>query len=164
MKQTQKVSFLSMCVAIALILGYLESLIPFFSSIPGIKLGLPNLVIVWILYTYSFKDALLVNIVRVTLNAILFGNIYSFIFSLTGGCLSLCMMYLFHKLNFHIYSVSMMGGIFHNIGQMLMAILLTSTQMIYYLPVLLVTGMICGTLNGIISDKLIPRLIYFERS
>ena len=164
MKKTQKLTFLSMCVAIALLLGYVESLIPFFSGIPGIKLGLPNVIIVWILYTYSFKDAFLVNIVRVTLNAILFGNIYSFIFSFIGGCISLCIMYLLHKLNFHIYSVSMMGGIFHNIGQMLMALLLTSTQMIYHLPVLLVSGMICGTLNGIISDKLIPHLIYFERS
>lgn len=162
-RQIQKLTFLSMCVAIALILGYLESLLPIFSGIPGIKLGLPNLIIVWILYTYNFKDALLVNVVRVTLNAILFGNIYSFIFSLAGAFISLSIMHLFHKTNFHIYSVSMMGGVFHNIGQMLMAILLTSTQIIYHLPVLLVTGMICGTLNGMITNKLIPHLTHFER-
>ena len=157
-KQTKKLTFLSMCVAIALILGYLESLIPLFSGIPGIKLGLPNLVIVWILYTYNFKDALLVNIVRVSLNAILFGNVYSFIFSLAGALISLCIMHIFNKMNFHIYSVSMMGGVFHNVGQMLMAILLTSAQMIYHLPVLLITGMICGTLNGILSKLLLKHL------
>lgn len=157
-KQTKRLTFLSMCVAIALILGYLESLIPLFSGIPGIKLGLSNIVIVWILYTYNFKDALLVNIVRVILNAILFGNVYSFIFSIAGAFISLCTMHTFNKMNFHIYSVSMMGGVFHNVGQMLMAILLTSSQMIYHLPVLLITGMICGTLNGIISKLLLKHL------
>ena len=154
----RKLTFLSLCVALAMILGYLESLIPFFVGIPGIKLGLSNLVIVWILYTYEFKDAILVNIVRVILNSILFGNIYSFLFSLSGGIFSLISMNLFKKFNFHIYSVSMMGGITHNIAQCMVAILTTSVQMLYYLPVLLVSGLICGIINGMITQKITPYL------
>lgn len=157
-QRIRKLTFLSLCVALAMILGYLESLIPFFVGIPGIKLGLSNLVIVWILYTYEFKDALLVNIVRVILNSILFGNIYSFLFSLSGGIFSLISMNLFKRFNFYIYSVSMMGGITHNIAQCMVAILTTSVQMLYYLPVLLVSGLICGIINGMITQKITPYL------
>lgn len=156
-KRIQKLTFLSMCVAIAMLLGYVESLVPMLTSVPGVKLGLPNLVIVWILYTYGYKDALLISIVRITLNSILFGNVYGFMFSLVGGVLSLLVMY-FLKRDFHIYSVSMMGGISHNVGQMIIAMFLTSMQMIYHLPLLLISGMVCGTLNGIISEIVIKRL------
>lgn len=156
--KTFRLTFLSLCIAIAMILGYVESILPFQIAVPGIKLGLPNLVIVWILYTYDFKDALLVSLLRVFLNALLFGNIYSFFFSFMGALLSLCSMHLLKKTKFHIIVVSMCGGIFHNLGQMLMAMFLTSAQMIYYLPLLLLSGMICGILNGIISKYVIAYL------
>lgn len=150
---------LSFWTAVALLLGYIESFIPFYPGIAGMKLGLPNLVIVVLLSYASWKDALYVNLLRILLNGFLFGNGYSILFSLSGGLLSLLIMSLFHHWQFHIYNVSIVGGICHNLGQIFIAIALTSTpQLLYYFPFLIICGSLCGLCNGAIAKTLLAHL------
>lgn len=158
-KKIQRITKLALFTAVALLLGYVESLIPFYPGIAGIKLGLPNLVTVWMLYTTSLKDTFMVSITRIILNALLFGNGYSFLFSFSGGMMSLLLMYVVKQFHFHMNSVSIVGGISHNIGQILIAMILTSTiNLFYYFPILLISGMICGLMNGMIANALIHHI------
>ena len=156
---------LSMLLSLSVVLALVESTIPFFSGhIPGLKLGLANTIILFILYIYSYKDAMYVSILRVFLMGILRTGIFSqtFFFSLVGALLSGTAMYVmkrFTKLS--IVGVSIVGSIFHSIGQVLVAIVLLNTiNMIYYLPWLLLFSIPTGTLVGMISKELVN---YFEK-
>ena len=132
--------------ALALLFSYIESLIPFHIGIPGVKLGLANLIIVIALYKTDYKRAYLLSVTRVILAGFLFGNMFSILYSLAGGILSLSMMiFAKRKEGLSVIGVSVVGGVFHNIGQILMAILVTeSWKLLYYLPILLVFGVITG--------------------
>ena len=159
--KTKKVAFLGVSIALAMILSYVESQIPALVAIPGIKVGLPNLVIVFLLYKMSWKDATIVSIIRILLVAMVFGqNIMMVSFSIAGAVLSLTSMILLKKTNwFSTITVSIVGGIFHNIGQILAAILWTETVgIVTYLPVLLISGTVAGAVIGLISGMLVERL------
>ena len=156
--KTKKVAFLGLSVALAMILSFVEHQIPPLVAVPGVKVGLPNLVIVYLLYKLGAKEAVTVSLVRVVLVSILFGNFQSALFGIFGSVLSLCGMILLKRF-FATTTVSVVGGVLHNIGQIGAAILVTRTPgIITYLPVLLISGTIAGVVIGIISGMLVKRV------
>jgi heptaprenyl diphosphate synthase len=153
-----------MC-ALALVLGYLEHLVPFPIGIYGIKLGLANLAVIVPLYLLGAPSAIAINIVRVALSSLLFGNTVSLAYSLAGGILSVLVMILVkHTKKFGCSGVSICGGLAHNVGQMAVAVILVDNLKIaFYLPVLLISGALTGALIGIcalpiINNKHIQKL------
>lgn len=156
----RKTAYLGLMCAAALILGYVESLIPFFAGIPGMKLGLPNAAIVTILYLYSWREAALVNLVRILASGFLFGNLFSIAFSAAGAAVSLLCMALVKRTGaFSCTGVSIVGGVAHNAGQVMVAALVVENVRIgyYFLP-LAGAGIATGAVIGVISTLLIPRL------
>lgn len=158
--KARKVAFLGLSITLAMVLSFVESQIPVFTTIPGMKMGLPNLVIVFLLYRVGWKEAVLVSIIRVALVALLFGNLQSLIFSIAGAALSLTGMILLKKTKlFSPIAVSVVGGVLHNVGQVVAACLWTQTaQVAYYLPMLLISGICAGILIGLVAGLLLKRL------
>ena len=157
----QKVAVLGLCTALAMVFAYVEVLLPpIITMIPGIKIGLPNIVIIFLLYRMGIKEAVLVSLVRVFAVSLLFGNINTFAYSIAGATLSLLGMYLLKRLNWlSTVGVSVAGGVLHNIGQILMAIILLRTAEIgFYLIILAITGTISGILIGIAGAIVIKRI------
>lgn len=150
---------LGVLLALALVLSYVESFIPFPVGIPGLKLGLANIVTVILLFRYGKKEAFLITAARVFLAGFLFGNFFSIFYSLAGALLSLAVMILMKKTGkFKVVSVSAAGGVFHNIGQLAIAVFLVgTTQIFYYLPILLIAGLITGVAVGLISQEILIR-------
>ena len=136
-----------MFTAFALIASYIESLIPFYFGIPGVKLGLTNAVIVLVLYLMGTKEALAVSFARILLAGFLFGNLYSILYSLAGGMLSFLVMVLLKRWKrFSVVGVSMAGGVFHNVGQILVAMaVVENVSLAYYMPPLLISGAVSYT-------------------
>lgn len=155
-----RVAVFGVFTALALIFSYVELLIPINFGIPGAKLGLANLVIIIVLYKTDWKEALLLSVVRIVLAGFLFGNLFGILYSLAGGILSLAVMVLLKRSGaFSIIGVSMAGGVSHNVGQLIMAMLVVETYAVgYYLPVLLIAGLITGTLIGIAGREMLKRL------
>ena len=139
-----KVAYFGVFTALALIFSYVESLIPFHIGIPGVKLGLANLIVVVALYKMGTEEAYVLSVARIVLSGFLFANLFSIIYSLAGGMLSLTVMVFLKKKGwFSVYGVSLAGGVMHNVGQLLIAMLIVETFSVsYYLPVLLVAGAI----------------------
>lgn len=162
MINTKKLAKLGMLISVALILSYVESLIPFGFGIPGIKLGLANLAVLLCLYCIGAKEAIIINVMRILLAGFLFGNLYSIIYSLAGGVFSFLIMWLAKRMKtFTINGVSVLGGVCHNLGQILIAAFVVETAgVFYYIPYLLVAGVLTGWLIGFITKLMIP---YFER-
>jgi len=158
--KTKKVAFLGMCIALSMILSFVESQIPPLMAVPGVKVGLPNIVMVFMLYKIGAKETAIVSILRVILVGILFGTPLSMIYSLVGAALSLIGMILLKKTNlFAPITVSVAGGILHNIGQIATACLVMETaQIAYYLPVLLISGTVAGILIGLCAAMILKRL------
>jgi len=157
----KKTAFLGLCTALALILAYVEVLLPpLLSAVPGIKMGLPNIIIIFLLYRHGPLTAAGVSLVRVLLVALLFGNAMSLAYSLAGALLSLAVMALLRRLDFlSAVGVSVAGGVTHNVGQILMAMLVLGTaELGYYLIVLAVTGTVAGILIGLCGNLLIRRI------
>lgn len=156
--KAKRIALYGMMVALAFTFSYLESLIPFDFAIPGVKLGLANLVVVVALYIMKPGEAFSIAIIRILLSGLTFGNVYSLAYSLCGGILSFIVMLLVKKTKLSVIGVSMLGGICHNIGQIIVAAIVMGTARIaYYLPVLLVAGLITGLLLGVISKLVIDR-------
>lgn len=155
-----KAAYFGVFTALALIFSYVETLIPINFGIPGAKLGLANLVIVIVLYKTGGKEALLLSVTRIVLSGFLFGNLFAILYSLAGGLFSLAVMGLVkRKKSFSIIGVSMAGGVTHNIGQLIVAMLVVETYQVgYYLPVLMLAGLATGTLIGVISREVLKRL------
>ena len=148
---TKKLTILSLYTAVSLGIFVLESMLPPIVPIPGIKHGLANIITLIVLMKYTGRDALLVTICRILLATFCTGNAQSFLYSIAGGLLSLAMMIIVNKLlsGNYIYITSIIGSIFHNIGQILIAIFVTSTPMVAtYLPVLILSGIITGVFTG----------------
>lgn len=159
--KSKNVAFGGICVALALIFAYIEVLIPpLITSLPGIKMGLPNIIIVFLLYRKGPLFAGIVSIVRILLVTMLFGNMMALIYSLAGGVLSLVIMIILQKFNFlSPVGVSVAGGVSHNIGQIIMAaILLDTAEIGYYLVVLAVTGTVAGIFIGLCGAILVKRI------
>lgn len=164
-KKGKNVALFGIMVALAFTFSYLESLIPFNFGIPGVKLGLANLVVVVALYTMKPGETFFIALIRIFLAGLTFGNFYSLAYSLCGGVLSFAVMLLVKKTKLSIVGVSMLGGICHNIGQIIVAAILMETARIaYYLPVLLVAGLLTGLLLGIISKLIIDRVSKIKSS
>nr|WP_202031217.1 Gx transporter family protein [Dorea phocaeensis] len=144
----------------ALIFSYVETLIPISFGIPGVKLGLANLIIVIALYKMRLSEAYLLSVVRVVLSGFIFGNYFSIIYSLAGGLLSLTAMACLKKNDgFSVMGVSVAGGVCHNIGQLIVAMLVVETfSVAYYVPVLLVAGVATGLVIGLVANGMIRRL------
>ena len=157
----KKIAFLGLCTAIALVFAYVEVLLPpLFTAVPGIKLGLPNIAIIFVLYRVGVKEAAAVSFVRIAAVSLLFGNPMTFAYSIAGGFLSLGAMALLRKLDFlSTVGVSVAGGVLHNVGQILMAMLLLGTaELGYYLIVLAVTGTISGVFVGLCGSFAVKRI------
>jgi heptaprenyl diphosphate synthase len=158
MKKTQKLTFISVLVAQALILYLVERMLPIPFIAPGAKLGLSNIITVVCLYLFSFKDAFIVIILRIILSTLFGGSLSSFLYSISGGILSLLAMYFIKKLGrdyISIIGVSITGAFFHNLGQILMAAaIIRNMNIIVYLPVLSVAGIGTGFFVGITSRYL----------
>lgn len=156
----RKVAVLSLSIALAMILSYVESQIPSAVAIPGVKMGLANLAVIYTLYKSGLKEAIIVSLVRVFMLAMLFGNAVSLIYSVSGACLSLLTMIILIKTNkFSTIGVSVAGGVMHNVGQILAACVLLETNILkYYLPFLLISGVGAGIVIGLVSGQLIQRV------
>lgn len=156
----KKVAQYGLLVALAMVLSYIEAQMPAFFMVPGMKLGLTNVVVLVALYRMRNRDALLINGVRIVLVALTFGNTFSMLYSLAGGALSFLAM-LAGKLSkaFSVVGVSVLGGVAHNIGQILVAIaVLENGNLAYYLPFLLISGLGAGVLVGVLGGQLVRRL------
>ncbi len=158
--KTKKVAFLSMCIALSMILSYFESLIPPLVAVPGVKIGLPNIVMVFMLYKIGAKETAIVSIIRVILSSLLFGTPIMMLYSLAGAALSLTGMIILKKTKlFAPVTISVVGGILHNIGQIATACFVMDTaQIVYYLPVLLITGTIAGVAVGFTAGIVLKKL------
>lgn len=156
--KAKKVAFLGLSIALAMIFSFVESQIPPLAALPGVKVGLPNLVMVFLLYRVGWKETVTVSIIRIFLTSLLFG-MGTLAFSIAGAVLSLTGMILLRKTNwFSCIIVSIVGGLLHNIGQIIAACLLTQTaQVAFYLPVLLISGTIAGTVIGLASGIIVKR-------
>ena len=150
-----RVAYFGVFTALALIFSYIETLVPISFGIPGVKLGLANLIIVIALYKIPLREVYVLSIVRVLLSGVLFGN-----YSLAGGLLSLTVMALLKKAGgFSVIGISIAGGVCHNIGQLVVAMIVVETfAMSYYMPVLLVAGLITGFLIGVVADQVLRRI------
>lgn len=159
-----KTAYFGMFTALALIFSYVESLIPISFGIPGVKLGLANLATVVILYRMGFREGLLLSVTRVVLAGFMFGNMFSIVYSLAGGIVSLCVMAFLKRTDkFSVIGVSVAGGVSHNIGQLLVAVaVLESMSITNYLPVLVLAGLVTGFVIGVISSEVMKRLVKIE--
>ena len=158
--KTLRLATFSMLVAIAMILSYVESLIPPLVAVPGVKIGLSNIATVFALYTLGKKSAVYVSFVRVSLSALLFGSVASFIFSLSGAILSLAAMIILTRVGrFSCIGVSVAGGVCHNAGQIIAAMLvLKNTGILYYFAPLIISGTLAGIAVGAVAGLLVARL------
>lgn len=159
--KTKKIAQIGMFVAVAFVLSYVESLLPISLGIPGIKIGLSNIVVVLCLYTCSLKQTFGIAIVRILLLGMTFGNLSMMMYSLAGGMLSLAVMAVLKRFDrFSVYGVSIAGGVCHNIGQILLAAVILNQKglLLYYLPFLLVAGCVAGACIGVMAAVLVKRL------
>ena len=154
-----KVAVFGVFTSLALILSYVELLIPINFGIPGMKLGLANLLVVILLYKGCPRDALLLSVIRILLSGLIFGNMFSIFYSLGGGLLSLAVMVFLKKTGqFTVAGISIGGGASHNVGQLLVAMFVVQTYQVgYYPPVLLIAGVITGAVIGILSAEVLKR-------
>ncbi len=156
---TKKLTTFGLLTALAFVLGYLESLIPFSFGIPGIKLGLANTAVLCALYLLGIKEAFCLSIVRILLSGFTFGNLYSMLYSLAGGVLSMGVMALLYRTKkFTAMGVSAAGGVFHNMGQLLVASVVLGSNIVYYYPFLVLSGMITGLAVGLTGGLVVKRL------
>ncbi len=158
--KTKKIAVLALAIALAMILSFVESQIPAFVAIPGVKIGLANIAVVFVLYKLGWKEAVLISLVRVVMVSMLFGTLVSLFYSVAGAVLSLTGMVLLRKTGlFSTVAVSVTGGVLHNVGQILMACLLLETNVIvYYLPFLILSGVIAGVVIGVVSAIMVNRV------
>lgn len=153
----KKIAIIAIFVTLALVLSYVDSLIPLAIMVPGIKIGLANIVIILSLYMIGEKETILISTIRVILSSLLFGTMLTFAYSMTGAILSLIIMIILKKkTTLATMTISIIGAVSHNIGQIIMAVMIMSTkEIIYYLPILMITGIISGTIIGILASLLI---------
>ena len=158
--KTNKVATFGLLIALAFIFSYIETLIPLPIPIPGIKIGLANMVVVIAFMKLGDKDALILSLLRIILVSFTFGNLFSMVYSLSGGILSWLFMLIGKKTKkFSLVGISVLGGVFHNIGQIIVAIIVVeNTKIAYYLPLLLVSGLITGALIGALASLILEHL------
>ena len=156
MKGSRRAAYVGVLSALAIVLSYLESLLPVFIAVPGVKLGLANAVIVVVLYKLGAREAFMVNMVRIAVSGILFGNPVMFLYSLCGGVVSYAVMLVLKKLKaFSVSGVSIAGAVSHNLAQTILAcFILENGSIAYYMSVLLITGAVSGLLIGVLASAI----------
>lgn len=161
---TRRLALSAMLAALALIFSYVEALIPLPVPVPGIKLGIANLVIVMAVYKLGFRYAFTINCVRIVIAGLLFSGVFGMIYSFAGGILSLLVMDLLRRTGwFSMVGVSMAGGVVHNLGQLITASLLVeSVRMMSYFSILLFSGLISGILIGVLASLIYRRLPHLK--
>ena len=157
---TKKLATMSIMVSFALILSFIESRIPAFVAIPGVKVGLANIAVIFVLYKMGIKEAAAISAVRILLVSMLFGSPVSLIYSLSGALLSFVVMILLKKLTpLKEVAISVVGGVMHNVGQIVAASIILDTNVVaYYLPFLILSGTIAGIVVGLTAALLIKRV------
>lgn len=155
--KTEEIAYVSVLTALGIIFSYLESLLPIFTAVPGIKLGLANIVTLYALYTFGFKQAFIISILRIVVVSFLFGSVLTLLYSTAGGLLSLLGMFFLKKTKLlSITAVSIIGAILHNLAQFaLSCIILKTFALKYYLIAMLFFAVVSGTVIGILSSKII---------
>ncbi len=163
LNKSQQVAYIGIFTTLALIFSYVESIVPVGIPLPGVKLGIANMVILFVLYTLGAKSALGVNLLRIVIGGILFRGVFAMFYGLGGGLLSILVMILLKKTKkFSIIGVSVGGSVFHNMGQLVMASLFMGTlKVFYYFPLLLFSGIITGIILGLLVHLLSRHLPSF---
>lgn len=164
-QRTKQLAMSAMFAALALIFSYVEAIIPFSVGIPGVKLGIANLVIIIALYEMNLRYAFTINVVRILVSGLLFNGLFGAVYSLAGGLLSLFVMWALKKTGlFSMVGVSMAGGVAHNIGQLLIAAAIVSNlKMFLYFPILMFSGIASGIMIGIVAyviDSKVPKSLF----
>ena len=156
----KKIAYMGMFIAAAMVFSYIESLIPVNIAVPGVKLGLANLVTIVVMFRMNARAAWMVSLVRVFLSALLFGNLSVMVYSLAGALLSLIVMTVCMKLRFFgLVGTSILGAVSHNAGQIVMAaFLMRSGNIMLYIPVLCISGTIAGVCIGLAGAVLVKNL------
>lgn len=159
-ERTRRVALCGLLIAMMLVLGFVESRIPIDAGIPGIKLGLSNGVLIFAVYMLDLPTAWMLMALKVVLSGLLFGGFSKIMYAIAGGVLSMiCMSVLSKVKGMHPVTVSMAGGAMHNIGQVALAmVILHNGQLLYYMAVLILVGLGCGALTGIVADSVMKHL------
>ena len=149
----KQIAMMAILIALSFVLSYVDSLIVLPFGIPGIKLGIANIAIIYTLYKIGAKEATVVSILRLVLSSILFGSVLTFLYSLVGAVLSLSLMIILKKYtNLALITISISGAVLHNIGQIIVAVIVMATkEIVFYLPILIITGILSGIGVGILS-------------
>ena len=159
-ERTMRTAYSGMLIATMLILGYVESLLPAVGVIPGIKMGLSNSVLIFAVYLLDLPTAWILMFLKVILNGLLFGGFTTILYALSGGILSMLFMTVTSRMpGIHPVTVSMIGGVMHNVGQVAMAMLMFQTrQLLYYMAVLMLIGLACGALTGVTAFSVMKHM------
>ena len=160
-EKTQRIALCGLLIAMMLVLGFVESRIPINAGIPGIKLGLSNGVLIFAVYMLDLPTAWLLMVLKVMLSGLLFGGFNTIMYALAGGVLSMLAMTLLSRIKgMHPITVSMAGGVMHNVGQVALAMLVMSrtSQLLYYMAVLMIVGLLCGALTGVVASSVMKHL------
>ena len=159
-EKTQRIALSGLLVALMLVLGYVESLIPVAAGIPGIKLGLSNGVLIFAIYMLGVPTAFVLMILKVVLSGLMFGGVSAMMYAFAGGLLSMIFMSVLSRIKgVHVTVVSMIGGVMHNVGQVGLAMVMLSTpKLMYYMAILMVVGLGCGALTGVCADSVMKHL------
>ena len=157
---TKKMTQLALAISLAMILSFIERRIPAFVAVPGVKVGLANIAVIFMLYKFGVKEAITVSVIRVILVALLFGSVVSLFYSISGALLSFAVMLTLKKLTpLKEVTVSVAGGVMHNVGQIIAASIMLETNVVaYYLPFLILSGTIAGIVVGLAAALLIKRI------
>ena len=163
-KRNKIIAMIGVMAAFAAVLSYIEAMIAFSIWIPGVKLGLANIAVVIVLYLYGEKEALSVNVIRIIIVSLLFGNMFSMLYSLAGAAFSFIAMVLFKKMDcFSALGVSVAGGVFHNLGQAIVASFIVNTySVMFYVPALIIAGIVTGIIIGIVSKAIIRYMTKYK--
>lgn len=165
-ERTRRIALCGLLIAMMLVLGFVESRIPINVGIPGIKLGLSNGVLIFAVYMLDLPTAWMLMVLKVFLSGLLFGGFNTIMYALAGGALSMLTMTLLSRVKgMHPVTVSMAGGVMHNVGQVAvaMAILSQTTQLLYYMAVLMLAGLACGALTGVVASSVMKHLKTIQR-
>jgi len=159
-EKTQRIALSGLLVALMLVLGYVESLLPVAAGIPGIKLGLSNGILIFAVYILGIPTAFVLMVLKVVLSGLMFGGVSAMMYAFAGGLLSMIFMCLLSRVKgVHVIVVSMVGGLMHNVGQVGLAMVMLSTpKLMYYMAILMVVGLGCGALTGICADSVMKHL------
>ncbi|MBQ4551447.1 MAG: Gx transporter family protein [Clostridia bacterium] len=155
----QRTALCGLLTAMMLVLGFIESLIPVAAGVPGIKLGLSNGVLIFALYMLDAPTAFVLMIVKVVLSGLMFGGVSAMMYAMAGGVMSMLTMMLLKKFHFHLVIISMFGAVMHNVGQVLMAMLVLQTpKLMYYMAILMFVGLATGAVTGVAANATIKHI------